>query len=137
MESLSLLIIAHLDDESEPEPCDESEDEVESSETNATDADEDDEDGSEEQSEEQQWGLRKGVSLRQHQKSGVDWMLSREAHHTGGILADEMGLGKSLEAIVLILRSMPTASQRSDASYGRLGKITQADTIERYCIQNL
>uniref|UniRef100_F1KTD2 Chromodomain-helicase-DNA-binding protein 1-like protein n=1 Tax=Ascaris suum TaxID=6253 RepID=F1KTD2_ASCSU len=43
-----------------------------------------------------------GLSLRPHQVSGVETVLSWRAEGHGGIIADEMGLGKTCEAISVL-----------------------------------
>lgn len=52
--------------------------------------------------------LWNSFSYKQHQVSGVEWMLEQEAEHSflrGGILCDEMGLGKTIEILGLIKNS--------------------------------
>ena len=41
-------------------------------------------------------------TLRDYQKSGVQWLLDQASASLGGILADEMGLGKTLQTLALI-----------------------------------
>lgn len=46
------------------------------------------------------------VTLMQHQRKGVRWLLGREVptnNHKGGMLCDDMGLGKTVQSISLIL----------------------------------
>jgi SNF2 family DNA or RNA helicase len=47
-----------------------------------------------------------GMSYREHQTVGIQWMLDRERttmeEAQGGILADEMGLGKTIQMVALI-----------------------------------
>ena len=47
--------------------------------------------------------LASGVSLRDYQKRGFEWMLALDRMHMGGILADDMGLGKTAQIIALLL----------------------------------
>ena len=44
-----------------------------------------------------------GLSLRDYQKRGYEWMYALDRMHMGGILADDMGLGKTVQVIALIL----------------------------------
>ena len=46
--------------------------------------------------------LASGVSLRDYQKRGYDWMAALDRMHMGGILADDMGLGKTAQVIALL-----------------------------------
>lgn len=46
--------------------------------------------------------LASGVSLRDYQKRGYDWMAALDKMHMGGILADDMGLGKTAQVIALL-----------------------------------
>ncbi len=52
---------------------------------------------------------RNGITLRDYQRTGLEWMLEKEpiaksaVAPYGGILADEMGLGKTIQMISLIL----------------------------------
>ena len=46
--------------------------------------------------------LASGVSLRDYQKRGYDWMMALDKMHMGGILADDMGLGKTAQIIALL-----------------------------------
>ena len=46
--------------------------------------------------------LASGVSLRDYQKRGYDWMAGLDRMHMGGILADDMGLGKTAQIIALL-----------------------------------
>ena len=41
-------------------------------------------------------------TLRDYQKTGVQWLLELSSRGFGGILADEMGLGKTLQSLALI-----------------------------------
>jgi SNF2 family DNA or RNA helicase len=43
------------------------------------------------------------VTLLEHQKIGLEWMIKSEKTNRGGILADDMGLGKTIQSIALIL----------------------------------
>ena len=47
--------------------------------------------------------MASGVSLRDYQKRGFDWMAALDRMHMGGILADDMGLGKTAQIIALLL----------------------------------
>ncbi len=47
--------------------------------------------------------MASGVSLRDYQKRGYEWMLALDRMHMGGILADDMGLGKTAQIIALLL----------------------------------
>ena len=44
-----------------------------------------------------------GVSLRDYQKRGYEWMTALDRMHMGGILADDMGLGKTAQIIALLI----------------------------------
>jgi len=46
--------------------------------------------------------LASGISLRDYQKRGYDWMTALDRMHMGGILADDMGLGKTAQIIALL-----------------------------------
>ena len=46
--------------------------------------------------------LASGISLRDYQKRGYDWMVALDRMHMGGILADDMGLGKTAQIIALL-----------------------------------
>ena len=46
--------------------------------------------------------LAVGISLRDYQKRGFDWMIALDRMHMGGILADDMGLGKTAQIIALL-----------------------------------
>lgn len=46
--------------------------------------------------------LAAGISLRDYQKRGFQWMAALDKMHMGGILADEMGLGKTAQIIALL-----------------------------------
>lgn len=43
------------------------------------------------------------VSLLDHQRRGLFWLLNREKEEQGSILADDMGLGKTVQTIALIM----------------------------------
>ena len=47
--------------------------------------------------------LASGISLRDYQKRGYEWMTALDRMHMGGILADDMGLGKTAQIIALPL----------------------------------
>ena len=47
--------------------------------------------------------MASGISLRDYQKRGYEWMLALDRMHMGGILADDMGLGKTAQIIALLL----------------------------------
>ncbi len=47
--------------------------------------------------------LASGISLRDYQKRGYEWMAALDRMHMGGILADDMGLGKTAQIIALLL----------------------------------
>jgi len=56
------------------------------------------------------------VSLLDHQVSGLEFLLGREAASgpcKGGLLADDMGLGKTIQSLALILKSTENASDES------------------------
>ena len=44
-----------------------------------------------------------GISLRDYQKRGYEWMTALDRMHMGGILADDMGLGKTAQIIALLI----------------------------------
>ena len=46
--------------------------------------------------------LAPGLSLREYQKRGYDWMYALDRMRMGGILADDMGLGKTVQVIALL-----------------------------------
>ena len=46
--------------------------------------------------------LAAGISLRDYQKRGYEWMVALDRMHMGGILADDMGLGKTAQIIALL-----------------------------------
>ncbi|WP_144392626.1 DEAD/DEAH box helicase [Pleionea sediminis] len=43
------------------------------------------------------------ATLRDYQKSGVNWLHFLKNNHLGGILADDMGLGKTLQTLTMLL----------------------------------
>lgn len=43
------------------------------------------------------------ITLLDHQKIGLHWLLAREKTNSGSILADDMGLGKTIQALSLII----------------------------------
>ena len=47
--------------------------------------------------------MASGISLRDYQKRGYEWMIALDRMHMGGILADDMGLGKTAQIIALLL----------------------------------
>ena len=47
--------------------------------------------------------MASGVSLRDYQKRGYEWMIALDRMHMGGILADDMGLGKTAQIIALLI----------------------------------
>ena len=47
--------------------------------------------------------MASGISLRDYQKRGYEWMTALDRMHMGGILADDMGLGKTAQIIALLL----------------------------------
>ncbi|KAJ3023474.1 hypothetical protein HKX48_002901 [Thoreauomyces humboldtii] len=53
------------------------------------------------------------LTLLEHQKIGLEWMLKMEAgSNKGGILADDMGLGKTVSSISLILSNNVTGDHQ-------------------------
>ena len=44
-----------------------------------------------------------GLSLRDYQKRGYEWMVALDRMRMGGILADDMGLGKTAQIIALLM----------------------------------
>ena len=46
--------------------------------------------------------LAPGLSLREYQKRGYDWMYALDRMRMGGVLADDMGLGKTVQVIALM-----------------------------------
>ena len=46
--------------------------------------------------------LASGISLRDYQRRGYEWMIALDRMHMGGILADDMGLGKTAQIIALL-----------------------------------
>jgi len=46
--------------------------------------------------------LAPGMSLRDYQRRGYEWMYALDKMHMGGILADDMGLGKTVQVIALL-----------------------------------
>eukprot|EP00166_Cyanidium_caldarium_P001777 ctg_191.g86 len=64
------------------------------------------------------------VSLLQHQRQALAWMVNRETSTVtsdcrGGILADEQGLGKTLTTLALIAAHRPPTDKRSPTSVPR------------------
>ena len=47
--------------------------------------------------------LAPGLSLREYQIRGYEWMVALDRMHMGGILADDMGLGKTAQVIALLV----------------------------------
>ena len=45
--------------------------------------------------------LEAGLTLRDYQEDGVDWMFRLEQQGQSGILADDPGLGKTLQTLAL------------------------------------
>ena len=43
-----------------------------------------------------------GLSLREYQKRGYEWMYALDQMRMGGVLADDMGLGKTVQVIALL-----------------------------------
>jgi SNF2 family DNA or RNA helicase len=54
-----------------------------------------------------------GFSYKEHQVTGVTWMMQRERAGTGGLLCDEMGLGKTIQMMGLIKNSVRRPCERS------------------------
>ncbi len=46
--------------------------------------------------------LAPGLTLRDYQMRGYEWMYALDRMHMGGILADDMGLGKTVQVIALL-----------------------------------
>ena len=46
--------------------------------------------------------LAPGLTLRDYQMRGYEWMAALDRMHMGGILADDMGLGKTVQVIALL-----------------------------------
>ncbi len=46
--------------------------------------------------------LAPGLSLREYQKRGYEWMYALDRMRMGGVLADDMGLGKTVQVIALL-----------------------------------
>ena len=54
-----------------------------------------------------------GFSYKEHQVTGVAWMIQRERAGTGGLLCDEMGLGKTIQMMGLIKNSVSRPRESS------------------------
>ncbi|KAJ2356177.1 hypothetical protein GGF43_002239 [Coemansia sp. RSA 2618] len=54
------------------------------------------------------------VSLKQHQREGVAWMVRNEMNvkRRGGILGDDMGLGKTVQALALLMAHKPRVGEK-------------------------
>lgn len=51
------------------------------------------------------------ISLLDHQRRGLHWLLAREKANAGCILADDMGLGKTVQTIALMMANPPNDSK--------------------------
>ena len=49
-----------------------------------------------------QWLSKQGLSLRDYQLDGLNWLQFTWSQHRNGILADEMGLGKTIQCVVFL-----------------------------------
>ena len=52
--------------------------------------------------------LAPGLTLRDYQMRGYEWMYALDRMHMGGILADDMGLGKTVQVIALLQATRET-----------------------------
>lgn len=46
--------------------------------------------------------LKEGITLLEHQKKGLAWLLECYSKHQGALLADDMGLGKTLQTLCFL-----------------------------------
>ena len=46
--------------------------------------------------------LNSGITLLNHQKQGLEWLVNSYANYKGALLADDMGLGKTLQTLAFI-----------------------------------
>lgn len=53
------------------------------------------------------------ITLLEHQKVGLTWLLKMERTVKGGILADDMGLGKTIQALSLIVANRATTGVKT------------------------
>ncbi|KAH7725338.1 SNF2 family N-terminal domain containing protein [Aphelenchoides avenae] len=78
--------------------------------------------------------LRRGIVLKPHQRSGVEWMRERDSQAPhAGILADEMGLGKSGQAITLVLSTHGEPDPLHDAAYDALPPVKKNRLLKSRC----
>ncbi len=52
------------------------------------------------------------ATLREYQKTGIQWLSTLTRYGCGGILADDMGLGKTLEVLTLLLQEKDAENPR-------------------------
>lgn len=57
------------------------------------------------------------ISLLEHQKLGVEWMVGMERSNSkGGLLADDMGLGKTIQVLGLCCLNKPEMNEKNKST---------------------
>lgn len=79
-----------------------------------------------------------GFSYKQHQVTGVKWMLDREAAvPSGGILCDEMGLGKTIQMMGLLKETSGDKNKRETLLLAPVAVLQQWEDCAKRCRINV